>query len=147
MTTDSGGLSRQVRVHLLAATKALSRSLSDAYILLLSTTGSALILDLLLLLSTCSLLLLRLCGLLFLHSLHFTILDLLLAGVVLLLSVFAGLGLLSLDVIEGHSNDSLLDLGGLPGTSLGGVINLDFLVELSPGGGPGQFNWFDLLVE
>lgn len=64
----------------------------------------------------------------------------------LLVALFAGLGLLSLDIVKGHANDGLLDAGSLTGTLLGELIDADFLVEASPCKGPGELDSLDLLV-
>ena len=85
--------------------------------------------------------------LLLLSGLHLAILDFLVSVLSHLVSVLTSFSLSSLDLIEGHTNDGLLNFGGLSGTSLGGVINLDLFVELSPGSGPSQFDWLNFLME
>ena len=84
---------------------------------------------------------------LLLHLLHVSGLQLLLGGVESLVSSGFVLSSLSLDLIEGHTNDGLLDSGGLSSSLLLDVLDLDLLVISSRGLGPGELNWLDFLVE
>jgi len=74
-------------------------------------------------------------------------LDLLLGGLELLLALLGLLVLSSHDLVEAHANDGLLHASGLSGLALGDLVNLDFLVEASPGLSPGQLHGLLLLVE
>jgi hypothetical protein len=90
---------------------------------------------------------LGLLSLLGLHILDLAGLNLGEGGVVLLVTFVTGLGLLALDLIERHANDSLLDAGGFAGALFSELVNTDFLVEASPCLGPGKLHGLDLLVE
>ena len=94
-----------------------------------------------------SLVVLGLSSFLLLHLLHVSGLELLLGGVESLVSSGFVLSSLSLDLIEGHTNDGLLDSGGLSSSLLLDVLDLDLLVISSRGLGPGELNWLDFLVE
>ncbi len=74
-------------------------------------------------------------------------LDLLLGSFELLLAFLGLLILSSHDLVEAHANDSLLYASGLSGLALSDLVNLDFLVEASPGLSPGQLHGLLLLVE
>ena len=90
---------------------------------------------------------LGLLGLLGLHVLNLAFLDFLNGNVVLLVTFVTGLGLSTLDVVEGHTNDGLLDAGGSASSLSSEVVNPDLLVEASPCEGPGELDGLDLLVE
>jgi len=85
--------------------------------------------------------------LLLLLDLSLTLLDFLGSGVSVLVARLTGLGLSSLDLIKGHTDDGLLDAGGLARSLSHNIVNLDLLVECSPGEGPGELDWLDFLVE
>jgi len=75
------------------------------------------------------------------------LLDLLLGSLELLLALLGLLTLSSQDLVETHTNDGLLDAGGLPALALGNLISLDLLVEASPGLSPGELHCLLALVE
>ena len=85
-------------------------------------------------------------GLLLLHLLSLAILDLLSGSIGVLVTVLAGLSLLSADLLDGHADDGLLDAGRLSGALFLNIVNFNLLVMGSPGHVPGQLNWLDLLV-
>merc|ERR1719469_512795 len=62
-------------------------------------------------------------------------------------AIFLGLGSASLDLVKGHADDGLADLGGLAGVSLLGVFHSDLLVLGAPFLSPSKVNLFDALVE
>ena len=82
--------------------------------------------------------------------LSFRLLLAFLDGLLLLLELsIAGLRLLSapaLDVLEAHTNDSLLDAGSLAGLLTLDDIGLKFLVETAPSLSPGELHGLDSLV-
>jgi len=86
-------------------------------------------------------------GLLGLHLLCLTVLDLLGGSVGVLVAVLAGFSLLSTDLLDGHANDGLLDAGRLAGTLRLNIVNFNLLVMGSPGQVPGKLDGLDLLVE
>ena len=90
--------------------------------------------------------LLRLLGLLGGHLLHLAVLELLDGDVVGLVALVTGLSLAALDLVEGHTNNGLLDADGLAGSLLVQLVDSDLLVEASPGEGPGELNGLDFLV-
>ena len=86
-------------------------------------------------------------GLLGLDLFQLALLDLLDSGIVLLVTFVARLGLSSLDFVEGHANNGLLDAGGLAGALSGQFVDADFLVEASPCLCPGKLDGLDFLGE
>ena len=96
--------------------------------------------------TTGSLVLLAFVGFLGLHLLGLAILDILCELFGSLVSVFTGLGLLSADLLDGHTNDSLLDASGLARFLLLKFVNFNLLVVGSPCHGPGKLDRLDLLV-
>jgi len=75
------------------------------------------------------------------------VLDLLLVGLENLVTVFTGLGSSSLDLVKGHSDDSLADLGGLASVTLLDLLGSDLLVLGAPFLSPSKVDLFDALVE
>ena len=85
-------------------------------------------------------------GLLLLHLLSLALLDLLSGGIGVLVTVLARLSLLSADLLDGHTDDGLLNAGRLAGSLLLNIVNFNLLVMGSPGHVPGQLHWLDLLM-
>jgi len=90
---------------------------------------------------------LLLLGFLCLHGFGLAILDLLGSRVGSLVSVLTGLSLLSADLLDGHTDNSLLDAGGLSGALLNLIVNFNLLVVGSPCHVPGKLHGLDFLVE
>ena len=84
--------------------------------------------------------------LLLLDFLDVSVLDVLLGSLNGLISGGSILASLSLDFLETHADHGLLDSGGLSSSLLLDVVNSDFLILSSPGLGPGQLDWLDILV-
>jgi hypothetical protein len=86
-------------------------------------------------------------GLLSSDLLGLTLLDFLLVGDDNLVAVFAGLCSASLDLIKGHADDGLADLGGLASVTLLDLFGSDLLVLGAPFLSPSKVDLFDALVE
>ena len=84
--------------------------------------------------------------LLLLHLLDVSILQVLLGGLEVGISDLGVFVSLSLDLIEGHADNSLLNLGGSSGPLLLEVKNLGLLVESSGSLGPGKLDGLNSLV-
>jgi hypothetical protein len=93
------------------------------------------------------LVLLNLIGLLGLHLLEVSFLKLLLGGLEVGISGGGVLGSLSLDLIEGHTDNGLLNSGGSLGSLLLDVLDLGLLQESTGSLGPEELYWLDSLVE
>merc|ERR1711981_795044 len=81
-----------------------------------------------------------------LDLLGLAILDLFGEGLVSLVSVLTALSLLSSDLLDGHTDDSLLDASGLARFLLLKFVNFNLLVVGSPCHGPGELYRLDFLV-
>jgi len=74
-------------------------------------------------------------------------LDLLVGSLDVLVTLFAGLTLLALELLDRKTDDGSLNAGGLAGTLLHEIVDLDLLVECTPGERPGELDGLDFLVE
>jgi len=99
------------------------------------------------LLSGSSLLCLGLVDLLLILLFLLSVLDFLLGGLDGSVSLLGLLSSLPLDVFKRDTDNSFLDSSGFLGSSLEGFINLDLLVESSPGLGPGELDWLSFSQE
>jgi len=85
-------------------------------------------------------------SLLSLDLLQVSIFDILLGGLNSLISGGSILASLSLNILETHANNSLLNSSRLSSFLSLDLFNFDFLVLSSPCLGPGELDWLDILV-
>jgi hypothetical protein len=86
-------------------------------------------------------------GLLSLHLLEVSVLKIFLGGFEIGISDLSIFTSLSLDLIKGHTDDSLLDSCSSSGSLLLEFTDSGLLVESTGSLGPGQLDWLNLLVE